>query len=212
MVTTPDLEKMVRDLLEVFGERPNRPGLKGTPLRYLRALEELLQGYIAPMPEFTVFDSQYDQMVVVSHIECISLCEHHILPILIDASVGYVPDEKIVGISKIPRLVKWCCARLVVQEDLTGQIADILSKELKPLGVMVVLKGRHLCMEMRGVRTRAPVTTSAIRGIFKEPERFGFTGIHPVQEFLEHCRQGEHDGIRAVELSYGENDNRSSGR
>lgn len=182
-------EDKVRDLLEYFGENVGIDDIMKTPERFVKAYKELLRGNVERMPEMTTFKSDYDQMVVVAHIECVSLCLHHVLPILLDASVGYVPDKKIVGISKIPRLVKWCCARLTTQEDLTGSIAKLFEMELEPLGVMAVLKGRHLCLETRGVKTRAPVTTSSIRGIFKEPEKYGFKGIHPVEEFLSHCHK-----------------------
>ena len=184
-------EDRVRDLLEYFGENIHRDDIIKTPERVVKAYRELLRGNFEKMPELTTFKSDYDQMVVVAHIECISLCLHHTLPILLDASVGYVPNKKIIGISKIPRLVKWCCARLTTQEDLTGWIAKLFEDELKPLGVMVVLQGRHMCMEIRGVKTRAPVTTSAIRGIFKEPEKYGFRSINPVEEFLAHCQRTE---------------------
>jgi len=180
--------KRVAELLEYFGEDPEREGLKDTPKRVIKAFEELLSGYRTPMPEFTVFASSYDEMVVVSPIPCISFCEHHILPILIEASIGYIPDKKVVGISKIPRLVKWCCTRLVIQENLTGQIADILDDRLKPLGVAVVLKGHHLCMEIRGVKTKSIVTTSALRGAFREPVE---KGLNPVEEFLKHCQEAK---------------------
>jgi len=182
-------EDKVRDLLEYFGESVATDDIIDTPKRFVKAYQELLRGNHEKIPKLTTFESDYDQMVVVTHIECVSLCVHHVLPILLDASVGYVPDKRIVGISKIPRLVKWCCARLTTQEELTGWIAQLLEDKLKPLGVMVVLKGRHLCMEIRGVKTRAPVVTSAIRGIFKQPEKYSFKGIAPVQEFLRHCQE-----------------------
>ncbi len=182
-------EEKIRDLLEYFGENVARDDVMETPKRFVKAYQELLRGNFEKMPAMTTFESDYDQMVVIAHIECISLCLHHTLPILLDASLGYVPDKRIVGISKIPRLIKWCCARLTTQEELTGWIAELFETQLKPLGVMVVLKGRHLCMETRGVKTRAPVVTSAIRGIFKEPEKYSFKGIAPVQEFLRHCQE-----------------------
>ena len=185
--------KRVSELLVYFGEDPKREGLKDTPKRVIKAFEELLSGYRTPMPEFTTFGSSYDEMVVVSPISCISLCEHHILPILIEANIGYIPNERVVGISKIPRLVKWCCARLVIQENLTGQIADILDDRLEPLGVAVVLKGRHLCMEIRGVKTRSIITTSALRGAFREPVS---AGLHPVNEFLKHCQEARNESLR----------------
>lgn len=178
--------KRVSELLAYFGEDPKREGLRDTPKRFINAFGELLSGYRTPMPEFAIFNSSYDEMVVVSPINCISFCEHHVLPILIEASIGYIPDKKVVGISKIPRLVKWCCARLVIQENLTGKIADILTARLNPLGVAVVLKGRHLCMEIRGVKTRSTITTSALRGAFREPVS---EGLHPVDEFLKHCQE-----------------------
>jgi len=179
-------ERYVHDFLEYVGEDPSREGLRGTPKRVVDAVQELLRGYTTPMPDLKTFKSTNDQMVVSSGIHCFSMCEHHVLPIWIVADVGYIPNKKVIGISKISRLVKWCCARLVIQEDLTDRIAEILTERLNPLGVIVVLRGRHMCMEMRGVKTNSVITTSAIRGLFKKPLN---TGLNPVEEFLHHCRR-----------------------
>ena len=162
----------VKDILSAIGEDPSREGLLGTPERVQKSFEYLCSGYRQdPMDVVgdSVFHVDYDDMVVVRDIDFYSLCEHHLLPFFGKAHVAYLPDGKVVGLSKIPRLVDLFARRLQVQERLTQQIAQTLVDTLRPLGVAVVLEGFHLCMAMRGVeKQNAWMTTSAMRGVFRE--------------------------------------------
>lgn len=169
------MSERIRDLVErvlrAVGEDPSRQGLKQTPERVERALTFLTQGYQQD-PEAilkkAIFDEQYDEMVIVKDIELFSLCEHHLLPFFGRCHVGYLPKGKIVGVSKIPRVVEVYARRLQLQERLTAQIADALWRHLQPYGVAVVIEARHLCMMMRGVEKQNSVmTTSAMRGVFQ---------------------------------------------
>ncbi len=164
---------MVRHLLRLIGEDPDREGLQETPLRFLKAMTEYTKGYREkPEDVLKVFEDGgegVDEMVIVRDIPVYSLCEHHIAPFFGKAYVGYVPDKKILGLSKISRLVEVYSRRLQVQERLTNQIADALARHLQPLGVAVVLECRHLCMESRGVKHAGSSTvTSALRGSIKK--------------------------------------------
>lgn len=164
---------MVRQLLRLIGEDPDREGLQETPLRFLKAMTEYTQGYREkPEDVLKVFEDGgegVDEMVIVRDIPVYSLCEHHLAPFFGKAYVGYVPDKKILGLSKISRLVEVYSRRLQVQERLTNQIADALAKHLQPLGVAVVIECRHLCMESRGVKHAGSSTvTSALRGSIKK--------------------------------------------
>ncbi|MCJ7441507.1 MAG: GTP cyclohydrolase I FolE [Thermoanaerobaculaceae bacterium] len=170
-VATPEIEKAVKELLQDFGEDVNREGLEQTPRRVARMYDELLAGYrVDPYAVINeaLFDVEYDQMVIVKDIEFYSLCEHHMLPFLGRAHVAYMPAGKVIGLSKIPRLVEIFARRLQVQERMTVSIAETLEELLEPRGVAVVAEATHLCMMMRGVRQQnASAITSSIRGEFE---------------------------------------------
>ncbi len=172
----PVIEGSIRSLLAELGEDPKREGLRRTPLRVAKALEFLTSGYDATVAEVVndaVFDAEgAEEMVLVKNIEYYSLCEHHLLPFFGKAAVAYLPKGKIIGLSKIARIVDVFARRLQVQERLTNQIADALTEILDPHGVAVVIEGRHLCMMMRGVQKQdSAMVTSAMRGTFKEDAR-----------------------------------------
>jgi GTP cyclohydrolase I len=163
----------VRTLLMFVGENPDRQGLQDTPRRVIEALREMTVGTKQDPGEIlsTVFEEKYDEMVVVRGIEYSSLCEHHLMPFAGTCDIGYVPDGKIVGLSKIPRLVECFARRLQVQERMTSQIAEAIETHLKPLGVGVVIRGRHSCCEHRGVGSRNEMITSDLRGVLRsKPE------------------------------------------
>ena len=165
------MQDLVRQLLARLGEDPDREGLVRTPLRVEKALKFLTSGYDANIDEVlndALFTVDYSEMVIVRDIPVYSLCEHHLAPFFGKAHVGYVPDKRILGLSKISRLVEVFGRRLQVQERLTNQIADALDENLQPLGVAVVIECRHMCMESRGVRhTGTSTVTSALRGSIK---------------------------------------------
>ncbi len=169
---TPELEGLFTKILEGLGEDPSRQGLVKTPLRAAKAMEFLTSGYHQSVDEIlngAIFDEDYDEMVIVKEIEFYSLCEHHILPFWGKCHVGYLPRKRIVGLSKIPRIIDMFSRRLQVQERLTREIAESLETALDPRGVAVVMEGRHLCMMARGVEKQAPVmTTNVMRGTFRE--------------------------------------------
>jgi len=174
-------------LIKAVGEDPEREGLKKTPERVARMYAELLSGYRADPEKFingALFNITYDEMVIVRDIEFYSLCEHHMLPFIGRAHVAYLPDGKVIGLSKIPRVVDMYARRLQVQERLTRQIADFLSDALKPHGVAVVVEAMHMCSMMRGVKKHdARMTTSAMHGSFR-------TNLATRQEFLNHIGRG----------------------
>ena len=163
------------DILKQIGEDPKREGLKQTPERVAKALQYLTHGYDldpAAILKGAIFHEKYSQMVIVKDIEVYSLCEHHMLPFFGKAHVAYIPNGRIVGLSKIPRVVDAFARRLQVQERLTDQIRDCIHDALKPLGVAVVMECDHLCMRMRGVQKQNSVTTtSAFTGIFLSDHR-----------------------------------------
>ena len=169
------MEDNVRELLQLVGEKPEREGLMRTPKRVAASLKYLTQGYrqdINKILNDAIFEEPYDEMVVVKEIEIFSLCEHHMLPFYGKAHVAYIPNGKIIGLSKIPRVVDVFSRRLQVQERLTMQIANCLMEHLKPRGVGVVIEALHLCMAMRGVeKTNAFTVTSTMLGSFRESER-----------------------------------------
>lgn len=169
------IESAVREILFEIGEDPERQGLKDTPNRISRMYKELMSGYgVSPreLVNGAIFDEKYDEMVIVRDIEFYSLCEHHMLPFFGKCHVSYIPNGKIVGLSKIPRIVEVFSRRLQVQERMTVQIADFLCDILNPEGVAVVAEAYHLCMAMRGVKkAEANMLTSSMRGVFKEDER-----------------------------------------
>jgi GTP cyclohydrolase IA len=171
-VAKPEIEEAVRRLLEAVGEDVNREGLERTPNRVARMYDELLAGYrVDPHAVINdaLYEVGYDQMVIVRNIEFYSLCEHHMLPFLGRAHIAYCPNGKVIGLSKIPRIVDLFARRLQVQERMTRQIADFIEAALHPLGVAVVLEGWHLCATMRGVKkAHAVMVTSALTGSFKD--------------------------------------------
>jgi len=177
------IEKLVEQLLKELGEDPDREGLKRTPERVAKAMQYLTSGYAKNVDEIlndALFVEEYDEMVVVKDIDFASLCEHHLLPFIGKAHVAYMPAKKIVGLSKIPRLVEMYSRRLQVQERLTTQIANSLNDALQPRGVAVVLEAVHLCMLVRGVeKQNSRAVTSAMLGAFRErPEtRAEFMGL-----------------------------------
>lgn len=178
MSNTPDvkaLEQTVADQLGLIGEDPDREGLVRTPARVAKSLLALTKGYALTAEDAIgggVFSEDHDNMIMVRDIELYSLCEHHMLPFFGKAHVAYIPNGKIVGLSKIPRLVDVFAQRLQVQERLTDQIATALNDALRPRGVGVVIEAYHLCMMMRGVQKQNSKTiTSAVLGVFREDPR-----------------------------------------
>lgn len=181
-----DLESVAdatRKLLEAVGEDANREGLQRTPQRVARAYDELLSGYRvdpAKLINNAIFDVEYDDMVIVRDIDYSSLCEHHMLPFLGKAHVAYIPKNKVIGLSKIPRIVDMFARRLQVQERMTRQIADFINEVLEPRGVAVVMDGVHMCSMIRGVKKHGSgMSTSAMTGVFRED-------AVTRSEFLEH--------------------------
>jgi GTP cyclohydrolase I len=162
-------------MLSLLGENPSREGLQNTPTRFTKALEELTSGYRVDVDKLinsALFHEPYSEMVVVKDVNLYSLCEHHLLPFFGVCHVAYIPDGKIIGLSKIPKVIKAFSRRLQVQERLTNQIAEILHQKLNPLGVAVVVEARHLCMEMRGAESlNSPTITSAMIGLFRSDAR-----------------------------------------
>ena len=169
------IPELVESLLSELGEDPQRQGLKDTPARVSRALRELTDGYgMSPDDVIAdaVFDQDYDEMVVVKDIPFYSLCEHHMLPFFGSCHVGYLPKGKVVGLSKIPRLVGIFAHRLQLQERMTKEVAEALNDALVPKGVGVVVEARHLCMEMRGVqKPGGQLITSCMLGTFRKDPR-----------------------------------------
>jgi GTP cyclohydrolase I len=169
------IAELVDTLLVELGENPRRQGLRATPDRVARALRELTEGY-AVKPEDVIadaiFDQNYDEMVLVKDIPFYSLCEHHMLPFFGQVHVGYLPNGKVVGLSKIPRLIEVFSHRLQIQEQLTNQVAQALNSALAPRGVGVVVEARHMCLEMRGVETPGGrMITSCMLGTFRRDPR-----------------------------------------
>jgi len=173
-VVKPEIEAAVHQLLQAFGEDACREGLERTPERVARMFDELLAGYRVDPYELineALFDVDYEDMVIVRDIEFYSLCEHHLLPFIGRAHVAYIPNGKVIGLSKIPRVVDLFARRLQVQERMTRQIADFLEAAIHPHGVAVVVEGLHLCSKIRGVKkANARMVTSAMCGSFKESD------------------------------------------
>jgi GTP cyclohydrolase IA len=165
------MKEHIREILLKIGEDPDRDGLQGTPDRVAKALCFLTSGYAQDADEIlnnALFDVKYDEMVIVSDIDFFSLCEHHLLPFFGKVHVAYLPDKKVVGISKIVRLVEMFSRRLQVQERLTTQIAETISERLSPHGVGVVIEAQHMCMQMRGVeKQNSRAVTSSMLGTFR---------------------------------------------
>jgi len=181
------IEQAVSHILVAVGENPGREGLLNTPRRVARMYNELLGGYhVDPRKVINgaLFEVKYDEMVLVRDIEFYSLCEHHMLPFMGRVHVAYIPDGKVLGLSKIPRIVDVYARRLQVQERMTRQIADFLRDLLKPQGVAVVVEAMHLCSMMRGVKKHdARMTTSAMHGAFR-------ANLATRQEFLDNISRG----------------------
>ena len=181
------IQRIMSEFLKAVGEDPEREGLKKTPARVARMYGELLSGYNmdpAKIINGALFNITYDEMVLIRDIEFYSLCEHHMLPFIGRVHVAYIPAGKVIGLSKIPRLVDMYARRLQVQERMTRQIADLLQSTLEPQGVAVVVEGMHLCSMMRGVRKHdARMTTSAMHGAFR-------ANLATRQEFLENIARG----------------------
>jgi GTP cyclohydrolase I len=169
------LEALAEELLVLVGEDTERQGLVRTPQRVAKAWQELTSGYGVDVDQLinrALFDESYSEMVVVRDISFYSLCEHHLLPFFGVCHVAYIPNGKIIGLSKIPKLVKAFSRRLQVQERLTNEIADILMRKVGPLGVGVVMEARHMCMEMRGAESiDSPTVTSSMLGLFRTDGR-----------------------------------------
>lgn len=170
--TSEALSDHVSSMLEILGEDPEREGLADTPKRVARSYQFLMQGYALDPKQVlrqAMFEEEYDEMILVKDIEVYSLCEHHMLPFYGKAHVAYIPDGKIVGLSKIPRAVDVFARRLQVQERLTLQIRDAIDEVLEPLGTAVVIEAKHLCMMMRGAeKQNSMTTTSSVSGEFDE--------------------------------------------
>jgi GTP cyclohydrolase I len=183
----PSIAEMTRRMLELLGEDPDRDGLQQTPERMEKAMRYLTAGYHEDADEIlngAFFDVGYDEMILVKDIELFSLCEHHLLPFFGRCHIAYLPDKKVVGLSKLPRLVNHYARRLQIQERLTSQIAEMLMEKLEPRGVGVVIEARHMCMIMRGVeKQHSSAVTSAMLGSFR-------TNQQTRQEFLSLIRQG----------------------
>jgi GTP cyclohydrolase I len=166
------LEKLVQGILGELGENPDRDGLRRTPQRVAHTFRELTIGYemdAATVLNGALFEVAYDEMVIVRDIEMFSLCEHHLLPFFGKVHVAYLPRKKVIGLSKIPRLVDMFARRLQIQERLTNQIAATIQESINPVGVGVVIEARHLCMVMRGVeKQHSSAVTSAMLGAFRE--------------------------------------------
>ena len=166
------IELIILDLLKEIGEDPEREGLQKTPHRVAKSWTTFAKGYKQTPEEVVgdaVFNEQCDEVIAVKDIDFFSLCEHHLLPFKGVAHVGYLPEKKIIGLSKIPRIVDIYARRLQVQERLTQQVADALQDVLNPKGVAVVIEAEHLCMQMRGVEKKSSfMITSAVRGAFRE--------------------------------------------
>ncbi len=185
-LTSASFEELMREILVRLGEDPGREGLLNTPSRVHKAFEFLTKGY-NENPEAllknALFTVTYDEMVIVKDVEMFSLCEHHMLPFFGKVHVAYIPNGKVIGLSKIPRLIETFSRRLQIQERLTTQIADALCVALEPEGVGVLVEGRHLCMMMRGVeKQHSQAVTSSMLGCFREEEETR-------QEFLSLIRQ-----------------------
>jgi GTP cyclohydrolase I len=180
------MKETIRELLSALGEDPDREGLRSTPRRVEQALRFLTSGYRADLDAIVnnaLFSVDYNEMVIVRDIDFYSLCEHHLLPFFGKCHIAYIPDGKVIGLSKIPRLVDAFARRLQVQERLTSQIADTINARVTPLGVAVVMEATHLCMAMRGVeKQNSLTTTSAMVGTFRDNARTR-------HEFLELIRR-----------------------
>jgi len=175
MPMPPPMDELIKQMLERLGEDTEREGLANTPSRAAATYRFLTKGYQENADEIlngALFEVEYDEMVVIKNVEVYSLCEHHLLPFFGKCHVGYVPSNKVIGLSKIPRLVDMFARRLQVQERLTQQIAETIEKYAEPKGVGVIIQAQHLCMMMRGVeKQNTQVTTSSLLGKFRQDQR-----------------------------------------
>lgn len=169
------MEKLIENMLEALGEDPQRQGLRKTPARVAETWKFLTKGYSENVEDIlkdALFDVQYDEMVIIRNIEVYSLCEHHLLPFFGKCHVGYLPTSKVIGLSKVIRLVELFARRLQVQERLTQEIAHTIQEQVNPQGVGVIIEAQHLCMMMRGVEQQnVKVTTSTLLGKFRQDQR-----------------------------------------
>jgi GTP cyclohydrolase I len=184
-------EELVREMLSRVGEDPSREGLINTPQRVVKSMQHLTRGYSQQPSDVlngALFTVDYDEMVIVKDIEMFSLCEHHMLPFFGKVHIAYIPNGKVIGLSKLPRLVEVFARRLQVQERLTTQLADAIQETIQPQGVGVVIEARHLCMMMRGVeKQHSAAVTSAMLGVFRQQETRN--------EFLSLLREKTHNGF-----------------
>lgn len=180
------MKELFRQILIEIGEDPDREGLKKTPDRMQKVFEVLTSGYrmkIEDVIEKAIFYEKYDEMVTIKDVDIYSLCEHHLLPFFGKCHVAYIPDGKIIGLSKIPRIIEVFSNRLQVQERLTVQISSAIEENLKPKGVAVVVEAFHLCMAMRGVeKQNAYAITSSMLGIFRQDERTRQEFLHLIRD------------------------------
>lgn len=187
-----EVANAILNILQNIGEDPGRDGLRETPARVAQMYDELLVGYTIDPDELlndALFDVEYDEMVVARDIELFSLCEHHLLPIVGRAHVAYIPHHKVVGFSKLPRIVDMFARRLQVQERMTRQIADFLNELIRPRGVAVVIEAAHLCTIMRGVKKpHSRMLTSAVLGVFRQDPRTR-------EEFMAHIQRRGADSL-----------------
>jgi len=184
---TATTQELYRELIRRLGEDPNRDGLRDTPKRMEKSMAFLTRGYeqsVSDVLHNALFDVDYDEMVIVKDIEFFSMCEHHLLPFFGKAHIAYVPNKKVIGLSKTARLLDVFARRLQVQERLTREVADAIEEAIQPQGVAVILEAQHLCMMMRGVeKQHSSTVTSAMLGVFK-------TQLQTRNEFLSLVRRG----------------------
>jgi GTP cyclohydrolase I len=180
-----EMQNLFRDFLEKLGEDPEREGLQKTPERMEKAFLFLTAGYredVNQILETAVFHEEYDEMVVVKDVDIYSLCEHHLLPFFGKCHVAYIPNGKIIGLSKIPRIVEVFSRRLQVQERLTNEISTAIADTIRPKGVAVVIEAFHLCMRMRGVKNQSAFAiTSSMKGIFRQDEKTRLEFLHLIR-------------------------------
>ena len=180
------MEALLREFLIKLGENPDREGLSRTPERVADAFTFLTSGYKADIKQIlqsAVFNEKYDEMVVVKNVAIYSLCEHHLLPFFGKCHVAYIPDGKIIGLSKVPKIIEAFSRRLQVQERLTNEISSSIDDTLQPKGVAVVIEAFHLCMAMRGVEEQnAHVITSSMKGLFRQDERTRQEFLHLIRK------------------------------
>jgi len=170
-ITKAALENLVKQVITSIGEDPKRDGLKETPVRVAKAFTELLAGYsLNPRESIKLFDSNgFHELIIVENIEFYSLCEHHMLPFFGKVNIGYIPNGKILGLSKFARIVEIYSKRLQTQENLTKQIIDLLSEEIRPRGIIVLIEAKHLCVSMRGVKNKGFITKTVLkRGLLEK--------------------------------------------